>query len=297
DVDLNRAFWKRKLLPSPAPGSSPVCSQSLNAMPALTPPATFGGRRPGGRTAVTPPGTPVSPGIAPSPAGRPATLPARLGGGGGTAYRPIYVLAGDGRLHQVNVSDGSDQFPPLKFLPPNAKASTLTMNEHVIYTTTSGNCGGVPDAVWAIDLANEEPVVASFPLEAQTPSRLGGIAIGNDGTVYVPGVNSLLSLSSRDLKLKHRFNIGEAESKVGGSSGANVTAPVVFDYNGRDLIVTAGRDGSLYLLDSGASGHAPLYRTPRISSATSPAQGPGEAFPVGKTATEFAGLLRRFGDP
>lgn len=227
--------------------------------------------------------TPV-PGPAPGPAPGSGTTqrPARLGGMGFGAPRPIYVVAGDGKVRQVNTSDGSDQFPPLDFLPANAKASTLTLHDNVIYTITRGNCGGAQDGVYAIDLAEENPRVASFPLNGADAEGLGGFAVGNDGTIYVqtgpgqsdPGSNkwsnTLLALSAKDLKLKGHFTV-ESGSDVKGVSGLNAPTPVVFEYKGQDHIVSAGRDGRLYLFDSqsvgGADHKSALHQTAPLSSA------------------------------
>jgi hypothetical protein len=282
DVDLDRVFWQKQLPASSAKaGSSPMCSDGLTATPTLTPPATFGGRRPAARPAVTPPGTPISPGQPPSPAGRTAARPARLGGTGFGAPRPLYVITGDGKLHQFNTSDGSDQYPALNFLPAGAKGSTLAMSDNVIYTTTSGNCGGAPNGVWAIDLAVEEAPVTSFLLNGGSAGGIGGLAVGNDGTVYVqtgPGPSdpasgkwssTLLALTSKDLKLKDHISLPEGSSGANNATAMNVTTPVVFEYKDRDLVVSAGKDGRLYLLDSqslGGSDHkTPLYKTPQIA--------------------------------
>jgi len=80
--------------------------------------------------------------------------------------------------------------------------------------------------------------------------------------------NTLLALAPKTLKLGEYFT-------VSGASGAksplnlNVSTPTVFTHNGRDLIVTAGADGCLYLLDSksvGGSDHkTPLYQTPPLT--------------------------------
>jgi hypothetical protein len=118
-----------------------------------------------------------------------------------------------------------------------------------IYTTTSGGCGDAPDGVWTIDLSAPEPHVATFALDGGGASGLGGLAVGSDGTVYVQSGSKLLALTPKDLKLKQSF-----------TSSSNVT-PVVFPYKGRDLIVSAGNGGRLYLLDSGSL--TPLYQVCR----------------------------------
>jgi outer membrane protein assembly factor BamB len=250
DLDLNKVFWQKRF-EARASAAGP-CAASVST-PALTPPTIFG-RRPGmAKPAVA---ESKSPGLPPTPAGRTTerAVSPRVGGGGFGAPRPVYVMAGDGMLHQVNTSDGSDQFPPLKFLPANAKASSLTMHDNVMYTTTSSGCGGAPNAVWALDLRDEEPKPASHVLKGGEAGGLGGFALGNDGTVYVPAGPELHALSPGDLQPRASFAV----------SGGNST-PVVFEYKGRDVIVSAGKDGRLYVLDSRAVG-TPLSQTIPVGS-------------------------------
>lgn len=258
DVDINKVFWQKQF--NAGTDKSAGCA-GIATMPALIPPQIFGGRRPAAR----PPGS-NSPGLPPTPAGRSTELPARLGGGGGFgAPRPVFIVAGDGQLHQLNTSNGSDQFPPLKFLPANARPSNLTVNDYVIYATTASACGGSPNAVWAMDLRTAEPEPVSFKLPAGQAAGLGGFALGTDGTVYVQNSNTLLALGARDLKEIGSFAAG---GQTGKSEGAT---PVVFDYKGRDLVVSAGVDGRLYVLDSqsiGGSDHkTPLSQTVPLTSA------------------------------
>src|SRR5262245_23391121 len=156
DVDLNKVFWRGRFEGSSSkPNTSAPCS-GMAVTPALTPPVAFGGAR-----------RPVAPGAAAAPVPPPAqtaSRSARIGGSGFGAARSVFMLAGDGKLRQVNSSDGTDQFPPLEFVPAGSQASSLTVQGTVIYTATTGNCGGVPDAVWAIDLGDEEPRPAKFAL-------------------------------------------------------------------------------------------------------------------------------------
>jgi outer membrane protein assembly factor BamB len=78
----------------------------------------------------------------------------------------------------------------------------------------------------------------------------------------------LLALSPKHLELKQYFSISGAPETAMDS--LNVTAPVVFAYQGRDLIASAGADGRLYLLDSksvGGDDHkTPLAQTPPVAS-------------------------------
>jgi hypothetical protein len=120
-----------------------------------------------------------------------------LSGGGFGAARPIFAVSSDGKLHVLNTSTGDDQSPTLNFLPANAKASSLTVFDGAIYTTTSGGCGGAPDGVWTIDLSAPEPHVATFALDGGGASGLGGLAVGSDGTVYVQSGSKLLALTPK----------------------------------------------------------------------------------------------------
>jgi hypothetical protein len=228
DADLDRMFWQKQIEAPPTPKSN--CPAQATAIPALTPPVAFGAARP-------------RPGAGAPPARNP-NAPVAFG-----APRPVYVIATDGKLHRMNTSDGSDQLPPLEYLPAGSKASALTLSEGFAYTTTSTACGGSNSAVWAIDLSGTDPKPVTFPLTGTTAAGTAGFAIGTEGTVYVQTgaggehPNSLLALGSGDLKLKGYFSGSEAK-------GMTSATPVVFALGGRDLIVTAGVDGRLHLLDS-----------------------------------------------
>ena len=242
DVDLNKVFWKQRFEGSNANAPRSGSCTGSAVMPALVPPVTFGrGRRPSAPSST-----------------RKSDGPPRIGGVGFGASRSVFMLAPDGMLHQVNSADGSDQFSPLRFVPPGARVSYLTVNGTSIYTTTSGNCGGAQDGVWTIDLDEEQPQPQRFELGGGSAN---GFAIGNDGTVYVqtgPGetvpaankwASSLLALTPKDLKLKGRFT----SPGDGFKPGWEAATPLVFDYKDRDIIATAGGDGRIYLLDAAAS--------------------------------------------
>lgn len=237
DSDLNRLYWDRRFEQTAGPTSAD-CPGGLTAIPTLM---TIGFRRPAPRPAA-----------AGAPPARPAPNPM-------FGPRAIYVLSGDGKLHRVNVANGVDAVPAVPILPPHAKAGTLNMNDNVIYTTTTQGCGKGPNAVWAIDLSNPEPEVApkvaSFDAKKGTFGGLGGPVIGTDGTVYAQASDQLLALTPKDLQLKGAFV----------SPAADVT-PVVFARNGKDMIVTAGKDGRLNLLDSSTL-DTPVSRTDPVAGA------------------------------
>lgn len=253
DADLNRVYWHVSMGPGGGKGSA-NCPGGLTAMPTLM---AIAMRRPGPRPA---------PGAAP-PA-RPAPNPM-------FGPRSIYTLASDGKLHILNVANGAETFPPVSVLPPNAHASTMNMADGVLYTTTG--CGGSGNAVYAIDVGTAAPgggpTVHSFPSAGGGFVGLGGPVIGTDGTVYVQAgdgrpdpannkfSNALVALTPKELKLKDYFLAPPAP-----------VTPVVFAYQGKDLVVTASKDGRLSVLDSASLGGAD-HKTPL--SQTDPIVGAG----------------------
>jgi len=198
------------------------------------------------------------------PGGRGAPGAARGGGGAGFGRTPAvtYALTGDGMLQSVYVSNGADSEAPMKFLPANANAQGLIVAEGVAYATTSHGCGGVPDGVWALDLASKE--VATWKPGGSAPVGSAGPAFGPDGTLYVAtagGEATLSTLEPKTLKQKDWY-----------SAGADFTSsPVVFDYKGKILAAATTKDGRVHLLDSaslgGASHLTPLFKTAADSKA------------------------------
>lgn len=229
DLDLNRVFWQKNV--GAAAGGGTSCSAAT--APALIPPAVFGGRRPA--------------------AAKPTTPAPRLTVGS----RPMFAAGADGQLHQLNTSDGSDQFPALPFLPTTARASALTIHDGVVYATTNG-CGSTPAGVWAIDLRAADPKPVNFSLNGGTPGGLTGFALGDDGTVFVQtapggaGGNTLYSLAARDLAVKGAFSLDAPAAKT--APGINAATPVVFTYKERELVASAGADGRIYLHEAAKLG-------------------------------------------
>ncbi len=221
DADLGKMFWQKHLeyaaLDPPVATSTPSCPGGLTAMPTMPPPAGRGGGR-----------------------GAPPAAPTGGSGFLGAGPASVYAISSDGRLHRLNSSTGDDMVPPVSVLPANARAYSLNMNDNVIYTITGQACNGAADALWAIDLAGDALKVFSLAVNGGA-----GPAIGTDGTLYVQTSSALLALTPRDLQLK------QSSALAGGTA-----SPVVFAYKNRDVIVTAGKDGRLYLFDSASFGTA-----------------------------------------
>jgi outer membrane protein assembly factor BamB len=290
DSDLGRLEWQKSLASGGGQGIPPqvakaACPGGMTAnitrptgTAILSSPAGSGGqggRRNPARSAVGEPGQgAVTLALVPPPAPRPPAPPRpRTPAPPAPSSNPlgagpflIYALSSDGMLHAMHLSNGANYQPPVKFLPPNANAYGLTVINNVAYVVTSHNCGGVPDGVWALDLATKE--VTSWKADV---SGSAGPAFGADGTIYITtGAGeetpaSLVALEPGTLKVKGKYSAGSDEF---------TSSPVIFAYKGRVLIAAATRDGSVHLLDSstledGADLKTPLYKT-QAYSPTSP---------------------------
>jgi outer membrane protein assembly factor BamB len=159
---------------------------------------------------------------------------------------------------------------PVQFLPPNAHATDLTAVNGKIYTATVNECGGVPNAVWAVDPNAENPEVISW--KTNGGSVAGTLAFGADGTVYaavgegkVAGADgyadAVVALDPETLKVKDSISLPGA-----GFSGA----PVVLRSRGKELLAAAADDGRIFLMEAASLGGAD-HKTPL--EVTSPSAG------------------------
>src|SRR5262249_44330820 len=218
-----------------------------------------------GRGAATPPGGAATP--VPAGAAAPAA-PLGAAGGGPGAVTSVYALASDGMLHQLSVQTGKDVvMMPLKMLPPNANASGLLLVDNVLYTTTTNECGGAPNGVWAVDLNSSDKTIASWKTNGPNIAGSAGLTVGTDGTIYVATAdgstssssyaNSVVALEPNGLKLRDYFK---------QPKGILSPSPLVSQKREKDLIATAGKDGRLYILNSTSLGGTD-HQTP-ISATT-----------------------------
>src|SRR5712692_4287132 len=183
DADLGKVLWKRHFdYTSDTPqaeNSSWLCPGGLTATPVLTSPPAFRGRAGAARPAAPPPPAPAG---APGAPAAPAPAPPRGGGGGPFQPRSVYVVSSDGNLHQLNLANGEDMAPPMKFMPPNGKPYSLNLVDNVVYATTAQGCGGNPNGVYAMDLSSPDKKVSFFPSKGGGLWGLAGAAVGTDGT-------------------------------------------------------------------------------------------------------------------
>jgi len=170
----------------------------------------------------------------------------------------------------MNPQVGTDQIPPIKFLPGPANVAGSVLVDTTLYAATTGNCPGVVNGVWAVDLASDAKTVTSYDAKGAAIVGSAPPAFGTDGTIYIatgagnsPVANSIVSLTPPALTQKDWFSV----------DGSPFTSnPIVFQHRGKDLIVAANKDGRLYVLDGtspgGADHKTPLHKSSPVSTGT-----------------------------
>ncbi len=198
------------------------------------------------------------------------------------AVRHLYVLASDGYMHTMDLSTGEDSEKAIQVLPlPYGKPYGLNLVNNVIYTITGQGCGGVPNALYAVDLATKK-VTASSPPQAGLWG-VAGPAAGSDGTIYFESGDGAydaatgklstsveaFTFANDSLTLKDYYSPTNHEWLTRRDLDMNST-PVVFPYQGRDYIAASGKEGRFFLMDStslgGANHETPLFRSDLISN-------------------------------
>jgi hypothetical protein len=109
-----------------------------------------------------------------------------------------------------------------------------------------------------------------------------GAAIGSDGHVYLETgdgpydekkgnfADSFIALSPRDLKMVDYYTPVNRAYLTRKDLDMGCISPVVFPFQGREIVAGGGKEGVLYLLDSKSLGgpdhHTPLFRSPRYTN-------------------------------
>jgi outer membrane protein assembly factor BamB len=267
DGDLGRVLWKRLVVPPSGcaagntPGLTRVTAVSSAAMSMPTGSGTGNSR--GGSSTASP--------------------------GSANRRQILYALSADGTLHSFHVQNGLEYTPKVQFLPSGANASGLVLIDDTAYVSTTGNCSGVANGVWSIDLASPDTRVRTWKSDGAGVAGTAGPAFGPDRTVYVATgegghsparfADSVVALEGKSLVIKDWYSPGQTVFD---------STPVVFAYKDRDLVAVSSREGRLHLLDSaslgGADHQTPLHRTDAFAS------GPGAG--VLATYKTVSGLRR-----
>jgi outer membrane protein assembly factor BamB len=269
DYDLNKIEWQKRLqVSTPSSGTSgcPGGITSPIARP-ITTAYPFSGSVGAGRVswarsdvgssgegAVTIPAAlrAAAAALAPPPV---TTVPATPRPPGGPRASLMYVIASDGMLHTMNVSNGDEPTAPIPFVPAQSNAQGLIVIDNFAYAVTH-DCGGGHVGLWALDLATKQAIRWT----PGNPSKFSGddiagseaMAFGPNGTIYATTTaGSLISLSAKTLEPKESFYAAGAEF---------TTSPVLFSYKGRNIAAAGTRDGSIHLVDTTSLGTL-LFKT------------------------------------
>ncbi len=191
----------------------------------------------------------------------------------------VYAAAWDGTLRRVDLATGTEIKPPSKFMPPNGKPYALNLRNNVIYVHTAQGCGGNPNMVYIYDLATDK--VGSWgPAGGGMWGRTGG-AIDSKGVMYTGtgdgpwnpenGVygNGIIGVKqdpvTKAAKLVDYYGPTNAEWLWKRDLDMQVSC-AIFKYKGKELMVDAGKECVMYLMDTDSIGgddhRTPLHRTP-----------------------------------
>jgi outer membrane protein assembly factor BamB len=272
DADLNRLIWKThfdyKGGKPQSKASTVTCPGGLTASAAMA----------GSASAV------FSFGRKPPKKGKKSPV----GGSGFGSLGAFFAVSSDGYLHTLNTSTGGDLIPPVQLVPPNSNVRSLNVEDNVVYAATVGDCGGAPNALYAVDVSEENKKAVSFATNGSGISGVGP-AVGTDGTVYAQIASghgdlageyhdTVLALSGADLKVKDYFTPSGDAAASKSWAHAGVT-PLIFSWKGKDVVVAGASDGRLYLLHAdslgGAGHHTPAFRTEPIASTDKGGEGHG----------------------
>jgi outer membrane protein assembly factor BamB len=193
----------------------------------------------------------------------------------------IYAVSWDGSLHQLNAADGEDLKPPMSFMPPNGKPYGLNLWNNVIYTHTAQGCGGNPNVAYTFDL--ETGKVGSWGPAGGGMWGRQGPAISSNGTMFTgtgdgnfDPENGSFGNGIVGIRQNPQTKAAELVDYYGPTNAAWLwkrdldmqVTPAIFSYKGRELMVDAGKECRVYLLDTESIGgddhRTPLYRTPLI---------------------------------
>ena len=173
----------------------------------------------------------------------------------------VYAISSGGQLHTLNPQTGDDLSPPVKLLPPNAKAIGAVLIDPILYVSTRDGCGSAPNGVYALDLSSNPKQVTQWEANGANVVGSAGPTFVTDGNLFVAtdggaassnDANAVVALDRLTLKPKDWFSPGKT---------AFTASPVAFQYKGKHLIVAANADGRLYVLDAASLGGAD-HRTP-----------------------------------
>jgi len=266
DYDLAKVYWSQKLSTAVNQPGTLQCPGGLTALTRQTPLNQSAVPVPGARGAG--PG-----GFGPAPPARgPAPVPGQIPQFEQPLGNNVWAISSGGMLHVLNPHVGIDARRPVRIVPAGAKVGGSVLINNTLYATTQDGCGGAPNGVWRLDVTNlaANPTPTSWDTGGAALVGNVGPTVGLNNVVYVATgsgsgnyVNAVVALDPDTLQAKDWF----------AAAAPFVSAPVAFNFAGRDLVAAANRDGRLYLLDGTTPGGAD-HRTPVARSAVYTTAGP-----------------------
>jgi len=186
-----------------------------------------------------------------------------------------------GRLRRIDLADGEDLAPPANCMPPNGKHDARNLVDNVIYPHSAQHCGGNPNMGYVYDLGTD--MVGSWGPAGGGMWGRTGPAISSKKVMYTgtgDGVwdpengvfgNGIIGMQldpgTGKLELYDYYGPTNAEWLFKRDLDMQVT-PAIFFYKGRELMVDAGKECVIYLMDlesiGGDDHRTPLYRSPLV---------------------------------
>jgi hypothetical protein len=166
-------------------------------------------------------------------------------------------------------------------MPPNGKPYAFNLFKNIIFTHSAQGCGGNPNMVYTYDLTTHK--VGSWGPAGGGMWGRAGPAISSKGVMYTGtgdgrwdpenGVygNGIIGVQqnpeTKAVELADYYGPSNAEWLFKRDLDMQVT-PAIFRYKGKELMVDAGKECRVYLMDTEAIGgddhRTPLYRSPLI---------------------------------
>ncbi len=211
-----------------------------------------------------------------------------------TARARVFVIASDGRLHTLAVSDGHPAMPPTQFVSAYSKTWSLNYSGGVLYTSISQGCNHALSGVAALDPdAAGRPVVRFYSAVSGGAGiwGLGGPSVDFAGFIYGaagdapfdPAANdfgdSVLKLYPRTLQLAGYYTPTIWQYLTRHDLDMGASTPVIFHWRGRVLTAVGGKEGAIYVTDAaemaGPRHHATAYISPRYTNGQQTFEGNG----------------------
>ncbi len=206
----------------------------------------------------------------------------------------VFVISSDGKLHTLALADGHDAMPPAQFVAAYAKVWSLNYVGGVLYASLSQDCNHVKSGIAALDPDQPGRPVARFYSAIYGGAGVwgrGGVSVDFDGLIYGatgdapfdPAANefgdTVLKLSPRTLQLAGYYTPATWQYLTRRDLDMGTSTPVIFRWRKRVLSAVGGKEGAIYVTDtgdmSGADHHTTAYISPRYTNAAQTFEGQG----------------------